>query len=434
MSPAAENTQNVASAFYLHFKVELAYRMCSAKLTFRTSLLESDNDSEEDESDDDFPMKRSTSTLFSGHGSKIFETENSYYPDCVYVLSSLLADSFPERYNEMFDFGKTLTLQAISPISIRHALKNDSKSNKLVMLLMDTIAFQEPNKLLEVKKLFLILFPSTTINVRCPKTLAIKRVNRYIITTGEIKSILTGLVLSRKMNSTKHSEWRKHFNTLSSANLCANEAFSCVATVLLEVFLYNNIELRPSPIGGIGLFANTNFVFDAKESIEEQLRVCCGLNLRTKCLSTLNHLYLKQIKKTRTIKSIRPGNRGNQKQIFMKYAASKNNRGIFGVVYDSNSNRAPVGMKLSHNSIANTSCIAFGKVDINMLTEKNGVYEKLGKKSFTCELCYLSVSANIKKNDELVWDYDWERVRQDSDGTILKLSKLEQLVVPTYKK
>jgi hypothetical protein len=70
-----------------------------------------------------------------------------------------------------------------------------------------------------------------------------------------------------------------------------------------------------------------------------------------------------------------------------------------------------------------------------MVEEIEGVYiNKKTKKRRTVELCYLTSSTEILKNDELVWFYDWERMRKKTDGSFLTLTKLQQMEVPGFSK
>jgi hypothetical protein len=403
---------------------------------YRKSTVESDSDSDDDEIyDDDLPMTKSnTSTLFGGNGIKSFENNNSYYPDCFFVLSELSEVQKPDRYKLMYDFGADSTLNSTQKISIRKSLKNDSNGNKLILLLMDTIGFQPPHLLISKRKLFQTLFPSQQVLTSFENVIN-KSVYRHVFTTGEIRAILTGMILTRPMNHKNFCKWRSYFETLSSINLSLNEAFVCIATVLIELFLYNNVEVRPSKTtGGVGLFSNVNYRYAATKSPEDGQRICCGLSLPTKCLSTYNDVYLKKVEKTQHLISNRPGMRGNQVRRFWKYAPNKNNRGIFGVVYCCNSSKSSL-LKKTKDVCPNVNCIAFGSVYVNMVEEIEGVYiNKKTKKRRTVELCYLTSSTEILKNDELVWFYDWERMRKKTDGSFLTLTKLQQMEVPGFSK
>ncbi len=404
----------------------------------RKYILESDTDSDDSDScdgDDDLPMMKSNkSTLFSGNGSKSFENNNSFYPDCFFVLSELSKAQTPERYKMMYEFGTGLTSQATKQPSIRKSLRNDSKGNILIILLMDTIGFQPPEILITQRKLFQSLFPSKAVLATCGDGTN-KAISRHVVTTGEIRAILTGMVLSRSMNYAQTHKWRSYFETLSSQNLSVNEAFVCAATVLLELFLYNNVEVKPSESTGvIGLFSNGNYRYKPTKNPEDGQRICCGLCLPTTCLSTLNDLYLCKEEKSQRLISNRAGTRGNQVRKYWKYKRNKNNRGIFGVVYCCNSSRQSL-VKPTKETISNVHCIAFGSVRVNTMEEVESVFHPIkSQNKRTCELCYLTTNTEIHPGDELVWCYDWERVRIQSDGSLLVLTKLEQMDVPSFSK
>jgi hypothetical protein len=118
-----------------------------------------------------------------------------------------------------------------------------------------------------------------------------------------------------------------------------------------------------------------------------------------------------------------------------KYVLSRENRGLFGVIYGSNSSVGSGQFGTINTGTANCYCFTPGKTDVNMMIiDDNGVFMKFEEPVLTCELSVMSLQLDSKIDDEYLWEYSWDRTDYTKSARCdpskpLKLNKLSQLEV-----
>jgi hypothetical protein len=328
------------------------------------------------------------------------------------------------RYNQLWNFGQQISLNVVNSsgnqfiIEERPYFQNDPKLNTFSVLLLDSIAFIPTTKLIELRDMFIKqIFPRVVVaNIGAlglHGELLIKDLDSHLITSGEIVALLRGLV------STRSHKYRKEMDLflgrLSKSSLRIDHVIVCIATILIEVFWFNKVSVKPSFSKGlIGLYSNADYSNCKPDKEGLKQRICVGLNLRTKCMNTYNashlHVSVERIKLERG-----NGLRPIEKE-FCKYQHSRLNRGIFGVVYASNS-----------CDITDPNCVCndLHKVSVNMFERSDNRSGGVGivNSNYDCEVCFLSSNGTIRAGDELLWDYDHTIKNKLTNLKVVKKSK-----------
>jgi hypothetical protein len=330
-----------------------------------------------------------------------------------WMFENVLLDKSSERFVLLFEFGKTLSQSTtVSSVHIRKSLQMDSVLNVIGMMLVDTIAFVDADLFEDFRYDFIYnLFPKTSVMVkqRYGELCTLVNFPTYLITTGDIIAILYGLTSTRKASIRKGFHSTLRHLTVEKIRT-QNDSLVCIGTSLIELFWYANVSVKPSPDKGlIGLYSNANYADVVPNCDGLKQRMCIGLNLRTKCMNTYSTSHLHVSLKNKVVKS----QNGRSSKIVTTgcYPGSRNDRGIFGVVYACNSS---IG-KCMHNCY----CIDAHNVQLNMF-----VRDETGMvliQNDMVEISFLSLTDSIYKGDELLWRYD-HSVKN-------KLSSLEVYVI-----
>jgi hypothetical protein len=378
----------------------------------------------------DQPLMKEGASLFSlGYipNNCDFESELVFFAEYCYVVSKLTKET--KRFELLHDFGEQLSICTNNAGAFRQCFQKDNLVNRISILLMDTIAVLTSVDLNKFQTHFNSgLFKPSTINIYRNNKYGqpIKtKTNRILITTGDIRAILLGLV-SKKQPKTR-DKWIASLDGMSESNLKGCDGFACIASILIEIFSYANVRLLSGDAKGtIGLFAAADY--SAIELSGERQRICVGFNLMTSSINTYNSIYLKRTEQTISkVDLLSTSITSTTTQL--KYILSRGNRGIFGVIYASNSSAGSGEFGTINSGVANCTCTTPGTTDVNMMViDSEGVYVKY-EVPLTCELSVLSLLEDIVVGDELLWDYPWDRTDYSDPNNPKQLTRLTQLEV-----
>jgi hypothetical protein len=186
--------------------------------------------SDTDSADLNFPFMKEGAALFSlgCNLRNIDERASIYFPEFCYVVVDLpknITTNNKKRTNARFDllfnFGLNLTSATEHPTPFKQNFHEDSVINRVSILLMDTIASLSASQLAEFQTQFNdILFRPKTFDVYAsPNTdnLKIEKTTRTIITSGDVRAILLGLISNKQTKTSR--KWIASLDGLSQANL-----------------------------------------------------------------------------------------------------------------------------------------------------------------------------------------------------------------------
>jgi hypothetical protein len=238
--------------------------------------------------------------------------------------------------------------------------------------------------------------------------------NRIVIKTGEIRAIMFGLIANKERSIL--TKYLSLLNGLNAGNLTTSEPFVCLALTFIELFIYSNVSLAScGKSKGMGLFASASY--SATLDNGEGQRMCIGLSLKSSNINTLDDNHIARVVKSKVIHS---NLKSNRKKVitYSKYIKHKDNRGLYGVVYASNS---CVGSGPEDDSLeTEPNCVCFSPPDateVNSMVLVDGVFNKYVKISkisskalpFTVFIVVLSLLSDVVKGTELCWNYPWDR-------------------------